>query len=228
MARMHAIPLRQDDVFYPESDGQPIGETQIHLHEIFYLIEAFEKRFQAEDDVYVGGDLLLYYRQGDPKKVICPDVMVVQGVPKLQMRRTFKLWEEGEAPCLVIEVSSESTQDKDFGSKKSLYESLGIEEYFLYDPLAERIPQIQAFRLADDGRYLPVDPEPDGALVSQTTGVTLRMEGDRIRMIETATGRSFLRTTEMDAELEEERRARRGLENEVARLRREVERLSKT
>jgi Uma2 family endonuclease len=227
MARMHAIPLRYDDVFYPESDGQPMGETQIHRKEIVYLTEAFEKRFQAEDDVYVGGDLLLYYRQGDPKKVICPDVMVVRGVPKLPMRRTFKLWEEGEAPCLVIEVSSESTQDKDFGSKKSLYESLGIEEYFLYDPLAERIPQIQAFRLADDGRYLPVDPEPDGSLVSQTTGVTLLMEGDRIRMIETATGRSFLRITEMDAELEEERRARRGLENEVARLRREVERLSK-
>jgi Uma2 family endonuclease len=227
MARMHAIPLRHDDVFYPETDGQPMGETEIHLNEIFYLIEAFKKRFQAEDEVYVGGDLLLYYRQGDPKKVICPDVMVVQGVPKLPMRRTFKLWEEGEAPCLVIEVSSESTQDKDFGSKKSLYESLGIEEYFLYDPLAERIPQIQAFRLADDGRYLPVDPEQDGSLVSQTTGVTLLMEGDRIRMIETATGRSFLRITEMDAELEEERRARRGLENEVARLRREVERLSK-
>jgi Uma2 family endonuclease len=227
MARMHAIPLRQDDVFYPESDGQPIGETQIHLHEIFYLIEAFEKRFQAEDDVYVGGDLLLYYRQGDPKKVICPDVMVVRGVPKLPMRRTFKLWGEGEAPCLVIEVSSESTQDKDFGSKKSLYESLGIEEYFLYDPLAERIPQIQAFRLADDGRYQPVDPEPDGSLVSQTTGVTLRMEGDRIRMIETATGRPFLRIEEMDAELEAARSARRGLEDEVARLRRELERLSK-
>jgi Uma2 family endonuclease len=244
---MHAIPLRQDDVFYPESDGQPMGETQLHRNEIVYLIDAFEQRFVAEDDVYVGGDLLLYYRQGDPRKVVCPDVMVVRGVPKLPMRRTFKLWEEGEAPCLVIEVSSPSTQDEDFGSKKDLYERLGVEEYFLYDPLAERIPQIEAFRLAKDGRYQPVSPEMDGSLVSQTTGVTLSMEADRIRMVETATGRPFLRTTEKNATIEaqaealeisrratlqekqarlQEREARLQLEEEVARLRRELERRS--
>jgi Uma2 family endonuclease len=234
MAPMHAIPLRHDDVFYPESDGQPMGETEIHRDEIVYLIEAFKKRFQKADDVYVGGDLFLYYRPGDPKQVVCPDVMVVQGVPKLPMRRTFKLWEEGEAPCLVIEVTSESTQGKDFAGKKDLYERLGIEEYFLYDPLAERIPQIQAFRLADDGRYQPVAPEPDGSLVSDTTGVTLRMEGDRIRMLETATGRPFRRIAELDADLEraekaaaQEKAARHALEAEIAHLRGELERRSK-
>jgi Uma2 family endonuclease len=214
MARMHAIPLRHDDVFYPESDGQPMGETELHGDEIVYLKEALRERFQEEPDVYVGGDLLLYYRQGNPRQVVCPDVMVVRGVPKLPMRRTFKLWEEGEAPCLVVEVTSPSTQGNDFAGKKELYERLGIEEYVLYDPLAERTPQLRAFRLAVDGRYQPIDPEPDGSLVSQTTGVTLRMEGERIRMVDTATGRPFQRVSEM--------------RNEVARLRREVERLSKT
>jgi Uma2 family endonuclease len=248
MARMHAIPLRHDDVFYPESDGQPMAETEIHLHEIIYLIEAFSTRFEAEDDVYVGGDLLLYYRQGNPRQVVCPDVMVVRGVPKLPMRRTFKLWEEGEAPCLVVEVTSPSTQGNDFAGKKELYERLGIEEYVLYDPLAERLPQLQGFRLADDGCYRPVDPEPDGALVSRTTGVTLRMEEERIRMVETATGRPFLRDAEIRRDAAEQeralaaarqtaaeqeralaaaRQAATALEEEVARLRREVERLSK-
>jgi hypothetical protein len=33
--------------------------------------------------------------------------MVVRGVPKLPLRRTFKLWEEGEAPCLVVEMRKE-------------------------------------------------------------------------------------------------------------------------
>jgi len=220
MARMHAIPLRHDDVFYPESDGQPMGETELHCDEIVYLKEAFQERFQEEPDVYVGSDLLLYYRQGNPRQVVCPDVMVVRGVPKLPMRRIFKLWEEGEAPCLVVEVTSPSTQGNDFAGKKELYERLGIEEYVLYDPLAERLPQLQGFRLADDGRYRPVDPETDGSLVSRTTGVTLRMEGERIRMLETATGRPFLRDVEV-------RRSRLALEEEVARLRREVERLSK-
>jgi len=227
MARMHAIPLRYDDVFYPESDGLPMGETELHRDEIVYLIDAFKKRFQAEPNVYVGGNLFLYYRQADPRDVICPDVMVVQGVPKLPLRRTFRLWEEGEAPCLVAEVRSDSTAENDFNSKKALYEGLGIEEYFLYDPLAVRIPQIQGFRLADDGRYQPVDPEPDGSLVSHTTGVTLRLEGQLIRVVETATGQPFLRTPEKDAALARERAARLALEDEVARLRRELERQSK-
>ena len=203
MARMHAIPLRNDDVFYPESDGQPMGETELHRDEIVYLIEAFKKRFQEEAEVYVGGNLFLYYRRGDPRAVICPDVMVVQGVPKLPLRRTYKLWEESEAPCLVAEVRSDSTEGNDFAGKKALYESLGIEEYFLYDPLALRSRQILGFRLAEDGRYQPVSPEPDGSLVSETTGVTFRLEGQLIRIVETATGQPFLRIPETAAALAE-------------------------
>jgi Uma2 family endonuclease len=231
---MHAIPLHYDDVFYPESDGLPLGETELHRDEIVYLIDAFKQRFQDEANVYVGGNLFIYYRRGDPRAVICPDVMVVQGAPKLPLRRIYKLWEEGEAPCLAIEVRSDSTEENDFARKKALYESLGIEEYLLYDPLALRIPQIQGFRLADDGHYQPVAPEPDGALVSRTTGVTLRLEGQLIRAFDTATGRIFLRSPEKDAAIAEarqiaaqEREARRALEEEIARLRSELERRSK-
>ena len=107
-----------------------------------------------------------------------PDVMVVRGVPKLPL------------PCPVVEISSDTTQGNDFDSKKRLYE-LGIEEYFLYDPLAIRIPQFQGFRLAGDGLYQPVALEPDGSQASRTTGVTLLQEGDRIRAVETTTGRQF-------------------------------------
>jgi hypothetical protein len=92
-----------------------------------------------------------------------------------------------------------------------------------------------------------VDPELDGSLVSQTTGVTLRLEGQLVRAVETATGQPFLRTPETDAALEatkelaarqrealaeakriaaREREARVALEDEVARLRRELERRS--
>ncbi|HEY2737935.1 MAG TPA: indole acetimide hydrolase, partial [Thermoanaerobaculia bacterium] len=68
-----------------------------------------------------------------------------------------------------------------------------------------------------------------------------RLEGQRIRMVETATGRGFLRNEEKDAALREtkeiaarerriaaqEREARLALEDEIARLRRELEGRSK-
>jgi Uma2 family endonuclease len=182
----------------------------------------------------VGGNLFLYFRQGDPAAVLCPDVMVVQGVPKKPRRRIFKLWEEGEAPCLVIEVTSESTSSRDHDQKRTQYAKLGVEEYFLCDPLGGAVStQLQGFRLVQ-GRYRRAALEPDGSLVSHTTGVTLQMEEQGIRVVETATGRACRRTEELAADLEEaeetaarEAAARRAAEEEISRLRRELEKYSK-
>ncbi len=114
---MNAIPLQRDDVYYPECDDEPMAETEFHLEETIYLIEALKDRFRDAQDVYVGGDMFLYYVQGAPKHVVAPDVFVVLGIPK-RKRRIYKLWEEGRPPSLVIEVTSEDTRKKDLGSKK--------------------------------------------------------------------------------------------------------------
>ena len=97
---MHAIPLRHDDTYYPESDGLPMGETETHRDEIAYLIEALKRRFIDQSDVYVGGNLFLYYRQGDPTAVLCPDIMVIQGCPSAE-RDIYKLWGRGRGPCIA-------------------------------------------------------------------------------------------------------------------------------
>ena len=107
---MAAIPLRQrDPIDYPESDGKPMAETHVHLKEMVYLIEAFEEHFQDAADVYVGGNLLFYYVEGDPRSCTSPDCFVIRGTDKA-LRRTWKLWEEGRVPCLVVEVTSRSTR----------------------------------------------------------------------------------------------------------------------
>jgi len=192
---MTAIPF-QREIVYPESDGEPMAETELHLDETIYLIEALRERFRHTPDVYVCGDMFLYFRQGDPRSVVSPDVFVVKGVSK-RKRRVYKFWEEqGRGPSLVVEVTSDSTQDEDLGRKKSLYERLGVEEYILYDPLGDYLdPCVQGFRLAG-GRYEKISPEPDGSLISRTAGVTFRMEGPQIRLVETASGQSFLRYEE--------------------------------
>jgi len=214
---MTAIPLQQDHVFYPESDGKPMGETQLHASEIMYLIQALWQRYQDTPDVYVWGDLFLYYVEGDPSSSVVPDVFLVKGVPKEPPRRIYKLWEEGKSPCLVIEVTSESTRRVDQRRKRDLYERLGVEEYFLHDPYAEWLrPALQGYRLFG-GKYQPIEPEPDGSLISRTTDLRLCREGERLRLIDLATGEPLLSANETAEAL-------RRVEEDLARLQCEIDR----
>lgn len=227
---MTAIPL-QRAVEYPESDGRPMGETELHIQEILDLIAALADHFREAADVHVGGDLLLYYAEGDPRSVVCPDVFVTRGMSK-ELRRTYKLWEEGRPPSLIIEVTSRSTRNEDLRYKKALYERLGVAEYFLHDPLGEYLqPPLQGFRL-ENGRYEPVASTTDGSLASTTTGLLLRREGQRLRLVDAVTGEPLLRIHEQqaarraaEARASAEGEARRAAEDELARLRLELERL---
>jgi len=247
---MAAIPLKHDDIYYPESDGQPMAETDLHREVMIDLIHGLQTRYEDAPDVYVSGNLFVYEVQGDPRSSFSPDAFVVRGVPK-SWRRTFKLWEEGSVPCFIIEVTSENTRRQDL-AKKERYQRLGVEEYFLFDPLGDYLrPRLQGYRL-EGGRYQPIEPASDGSLPSRITGLTLRGEGDRLRLIDTATGEKLLWDNENQAELkrseermirevearraaeeradrereraDREEKARRALEEELARLRREMER----
>jgi Uma2 family endonuclease len=210
MARMAAIPF-QRVVEYPDSDGQPMAETEVHLREMLDLIAALTRRYQETPDVYVVGNMFLYYREGDPRSVVAPDVFLVRGVPK-GYRRTYKVWEEGRVPDLVIEVTSDSTRDEDLVRKKACYERLGVEEYFLHDPEGDYLaPRLQGYRLAGN-RYEPIPSNPDGSLDSRTTGLTLRIEGRNLRLIDTLTGERLLWVDELGDRV-------RALEAELAKLR---------
>jgi Uma2 family endonuclease len=203
---MAALPLGID-IDYPESDGRPLGETDTHREEIVDLLDALKRRYRNDPNVYVAGNLFVYYEQGNRSAVVSPDVFVVFGVPK-RWRRTYKLWVEKKSPSFVIEVTSESTCDEDV-DKMRKYARLGVAEYFLFDPLDEYlVPRFQGFRLAGD-RYEPIQPDADGGLTSRTTGLRLRVEDERLRLVDAATGEPLLRMQEIE---EMETAARRAAE----------------
>jgi Uma2 family endonuclease len=192
---MAAIPL-ENEIFYPESDGEPMAETEVHLFETIYAIEALRQRFAEADDVYVGGNLFFYYQAGVPSAVVAPDTFVVQGVPKLPPRRKYVLWEEKKVPCFVLELTSDSTRGVDVGKKRQLYERLGIQEYFLFDPLGDYLkPRLQGHRLVKR-QYQPLQPGPDGSLASESLGLTFRPEEEHLRLLNTLTGEPLLRHEE--------------------------------
>jgi Uma2 family endonuclease len=63
-------------------------------------------------------------------------------------RDNYKIWEEKQVPAVIFEITSEGTKEKDTGYKKTLYEQMGVKEYWLFDPKGEWIEQkLKGYRL---------------------------------------------------------------------------------
>jgi Uma2 family endonuclease len=108
------------EIYYPSSDGEPMAETGIHVLLLLGEIAALRHHFRGRDDVYVIGNIFLYFEEGNLAARRSPDVMVIKGVPALPERTSFKTWVEGAIPCVVIELTSNETKDEDRGPKKEL------------------------------------------------------------------------------------------------------------
>jgi len=222
-----------------------MGETDFHISTIIYLRQALRYFFRLAEEIYVAANMLFYYEEGNPSAVTSPDVFVVKGIVKHD-RRIYKLWEEGVAPCAIFEITSRSSRLEDLGTKRGLYEMLGVREYFLFDPLDEYLsPRLQGFRLVE-GYYQPLTLSSEGMLHSQELGLTLRPEGSLLRLVDPVTSQALPTLDEAvnraQAEMEraqaearraqieaqraqaEAQRADRA-EAELARLRVELERL---
>ena len=173
------------DVYYPESDGQPVAETDVHRTLMFELIGMLQAFFRADPHVYISGNLFVYYQEGDPRQVVAPDVFVVQGV-RNQPRRSYKLWEEGVVPAVIFELTSRSTRREDLRSKYDLYERLGVREYFLFDPLDEYLrPSCRGYHL-QQWAVPAAGGGKDGALWSVALGLALHGRGEQLRLYDPA------------------------------------------
>jgi Uma2 family endonuclease len=189
-------------VDYPTSDGRPMAETEFHGQDMIDLIETLRDRYAAEPDVYVWGNMLLFYEEGNRRKHVSPDVFLVRGVPKLPQRKYYLLWAEGKAPDLVIELTSKTTRREDQTKKLILYRDvLKVPEYFQFDPTEDYLkPSLQGHRLAQ-GQYVPIAPVA-GRLPSAVLGLHLERDGLELRLYDPATGRRLLKPQERTAQVE--------------------------
>ncbi len=180
-------------VEYPESDGQPMGETDLHRYWIMRLYDLLQTHYQ-DQHVYVGCDLLVYYEEGNPKKFVVPDVFVVFDSDP-GPRRTFRIWEECRVPSVVFEVSSRSTAEKDLVDKPKLYARLGIQEYFLFDPEADYLnPPLQGFHLVD-GQMVQMEPT-NGCLQSLLCRCQLQLDDGFLDFLDINSGQPWLTAAE--------------------------------
>jgi Uma2 family endonuclease len=192
------IKIVNPNIEYPSSDGEPLAESYLHLYAILTTLEVI-KQYLTGRQATVLADQFLYYAQGFPKLRVAPDVMVIFDVPP-GGRDSYKVWEEGQVPQVVFEMTSQGTQKQDQEQKKNLYEQLGILEYWLFDPKGEWIEEkLRGYRLEDETYQLITDG------ISQPLGLRVAVEGEVLGFYRLDTGEKLLTPTELAEQLQQER-----------------------
>jgi Uma2 family endonuclease len=188
-----------------------VAETYVHLYALLVTLEVLRQYLQGQQATVLGNQFL-YYAQGFPRLKVAPDVMVIFDVAP-GGRDNYKIWEEGQVPVVIFEITSEGTKNKDTGFKKTLYEQLGVLEYWLFDPKGEWIPEkLRGYRLHGE-EYEPITDSR-----CQPLQLRLQVEEQLIGFYREDTGEKLLIPGELAEALEQERIARQAAESEVEKL----------
>lgn len=205
----------------PESDGKPMAETDKHRRVMMSLIQTLEHHFRDAPDVYVSGNLLIYYGTPENRRAIAPDVFVIFGVGKKE-RRTYAVWKEGATPDFIIEVASLGTYRQDFTEKKTIYASiLGVKEYYIVSVGKERLllTPFVGYRLVN-GEYAEM-AFVNGRLQSEVLGLELGEHEGELRLYNPSLGAwvepPAVRFNAAELALQRERQARIAAEERAQR-----------
>ncbi|WP_433934563.1 Uma2 family endonuclease [Sorangium cellulosum] len=157
----------------PHDDGESM-ESDRHRKQMLLLIETLDLFWKDRDDVYVSGNMAIYFSELQTMKndFRGPDVFVVLDTVRRD-RKSWVVWQEnGRTPDVVIELLSESTESVDRGEKMRIYAKvLRVPEYFLFDPMKSALEG----HVLDIGSrsYKPMTSSAEGELVSEQLGLRL-------------------------------------------------------
>lgn len=205
------------------TQGRPHSEL---CHLLFEMIRGY---FLPDAEVVVLQDVKILLGPGLPGP--SPDVAVIRG-HRDKAFWTFRVADQGVLPSFVIEVVSPSDarlRKMDEVNKLELYQRVGIPEYLLVD-FPRRATggrfRLKGHRLGPGRRYRAIEPDAEGRLLSETTGLRFGVSGDgqRIEIFDPA-GARLMTPVEILGKAAEEAIARQAAEAELARLRAEIEQL---
>jgi Uma2 family endonuclease len=227
------IPLTPEDLLDPQP-GDEVTQSDPHAQVVTTLHELLKRHYESVQDVVVLFDMKIVW--GIPAlSNPSPDLAIVRGVPKREGRSIYRVAEEGELPCLIVEVVSYSDAamyQNDHEVKVDLYQRVGIPEYLIVDPpFPPKDPlALTGYRMAPDGRYRRIEPDSRGRIHSETTHLFFAPseDGRTVRVGDAETGEWLLTASEEQAARKAAEELAREAKAENARLRAELERLRKT
>ena len=212
-------------VYYPDTDGKPMAVSDLHRRLLIWTLQALDEHYAKNPDVYVSGDIMMYYKEGDPRKSIVPDVLVSFGIKK-GPRYSYKTWVEGKAPDFVMAFASDKTYEDDLGREKDIYASMEIQDYFLYDAEGLYLPSpLMGFTLVD-GVYEAITPDVHEGIHSSVLGLDFHLQDIDLRIFDPIANERVQSLAEQASTRIEKEKARTEKEKaETAQLREEIERL---
>ncbi len=190
-----------DDVYYPSTVENYMPETNVHFVLISNLAVTLQSFLQTQNDNYVFGDIMFYYEEGNSRKFVAPDLMVCLGMNQKPSKGVFKLWEEKHVPQVIIEIASESTWLKDLTSKYALYQWLGVEEYYIFDPQYAFLPEsLMAYHLIES-EFVKIEIA-DMRIFSPKLKLELVNTGETLRLFNPEANEFLMTMEEMQVENE--------------------------
>ena len=213
-----ALDVRPDvvdeDAFYPSTDGKPMADNTWQAEAI---INAASDLAVALPEPFVAADILVYPERGNRYNSIAPDVLVAFGIGRYH-RNHYRVWTEGKPPDWVLEVASPSTHARDRNYKRCYYESMGVPEYWLFDPKGGIYPRgvsrLTGLQLVA-GKYQPLQPGVVGGtpmVRSEVLGLGVRLEDGLLRFRDPASGEDIRHHGEAEAAVEAAAAERRAAE----------------
>ena len=224
---------------YNPDEPEPMPEAmeqEFVVQEIIGILASRFTDFSNRPDVFLSSNTILCYDPSNLNVRRQPDIYLAFGVDQqaIRRRRIYLPWEAGKPPDLALEVGSESTGSEDTVVKPRVYATIGISEYWRFDPSGgEHHGAPMSGDILRDGVYHPVEltTEPDGVLkgYSDVMGLFLSWDDGWPRFYDSATG-SYLENWRQERAAHEMERAahdaeRAALTAENERLRELVRRL---
>ena len=217
------LPGEDPTIVYPEEEKVPESELQGNARR--YVQSALSIRYQERHDVYVAGDMFVYYRMNDAEARLAPDIMVVFGAAESPPRPSWLVWREGGlTPDFVLEIASPGTAADDAGWKRDRYATMEVREYWRFDPQdGELMPELLIGEVLDAaGEYRPLLVARDASGIlrghSALLGLDLCVVGSELRLYDPAAGEWLRSHAESEAARVSAEAAQAAAEARVAQL----------
>jgi hypothetical protein len=161
-------PLANTAKFDFEPDELIDGRAPIEMmqHEtIRHFTNCVGDWMNARGETYLIGNNLPVRPYSDNLHIsLAPDLFFgyVDDITPFLMETGYNIWQVGKPPDLVLEVASRTTYQKDVNEKPAIYASMGIPEYWMFDPTGGELygQALIGYKLVD-GVYVPIEMTPN-------------------------------------------------------------------